>query len=195
MTHCLFCQTELLHNSSWRRFLMGELAPIICEKCEGHLQYSSEADAIYFYNDFMKDILHQFKFSQDIRIAAFFARALSVQVKKLTYDAIMPIPMHPEMEELRTFAHMDAIFAAAHLPVVQYLEKTTIEQQSKKTREQRGKVSQLFRLKTTINSSDQKIILVDDLRTSGTTLAHAEKVLLEAGVKNVTSIVLISGKL
>lgn len=195
MTNCLFCQAELHHHSSWKRLLLGELAPLICDVCESKLQYSSEEDAVYFYNDFMKDILHQFKFSQDIRIAAFFARALKKQLKKMTYDAIIPIPMHPKMEELRTFAHMDAILEAAQIPFVQYLEKTTTEQQSKKTKEQREKVSQLFRLKTTIKSSEQRMVLVDDLKTSGTTLAHAKKVLRGAGMKNVTSIVLISGKL
>lgn len=194
MNNCLFCNTAILQRASWRKFIQGQKPVIICLTCEGKLKYSTEKDAIYFYNDFMKEILHQFKFQKDIRVAVFFAQALIKKLKLYDYDIIMPIPMHPLMEKKRTFAHMDVILREANIPFEQYLVKNTTEQQSKKTKREREKVSQLFTLTTKISNTKQRILIVDDLVTTGSTLKSAIALLREEGVEKVNAISLIYGK-
>ncbi|MBQ0140792.1 MAG: ComF family protein [Kurthia sp.] len=194
MAECLICQQPLATKNSWQQLLRGQPTFELCANCEEQIHYSQEKDAIYFYNEWMKKVLHQFKFHQDIRVAAFFAKALKQKLKHYDFDILMPVPMHPLMEKKRTFSHMNAILQAANLPFQQYLAKATPEQQSKKTKEVREKVSQLFTIKTKIGSEKSRILLVDDLVTTGTTRQHATTALYEAGIEKIDFIALISAK-
>lgn len=193
MMNCLVCDSKLMVKSSWRRFLLGEQHALLCVKCESQLEYSSQPYAIYLYNAMMKEMLQRYKFNKDIRFAQFFARALKKKIRGASYDLILPIPMHPLMKEKRTFCHMEEVFREANIPFTQILEKTTIEQQSKKSKRQREKSAALFRPKENINIAGKRVLLVDDIWTTGTTMRHAEDVLLSIGAQNIQKIVLISG--
>lgn len=190
---CLLCELPLRIRSSWKRFLFGEERAVLCEKCEATIQYSVQPYAIFTYNASMKSILKHYKFSKDIRYARFFAAALKKKLKTLHYDVILPIPMHPLMKKQRTFCHMEVVFEAANLPFEQLIEKTTTAQQSKKSKRERERVAPLFRLIKHIDLSGKTVVIVDDLLTTGTTLKHAEKLLLSLGAKKIEKIVLISG--
>lgn len=194
MNYCLFCDAKMTVQSSWSRFLIGEAPPLLCGKCSSELTYSELPYAIFTYNPMMQAMIKQYKFLKDIRFAAFFARPLKKKLRSQKYDIIMPIPMHKEMEVKRTFCHMTAIFEEMNLSFEQLLEKTTKEQQSKKTKVQRESVAPLFKMKKPQNLTGKTILIVDDLLTTGTTLKHAENCLMSAGAKKVEKIVIISGK-
>ncbi|MEK4136586.1 phosphoribosyltransferase family protein [Kurthia sp. FSL E2-0154] len=142
----------------------------------------------------MQDVLHQFKFLKDIRVADFFAKALKNKVRGMEYDLIIPIPMHVEMEKKRTFSPVEVVLQQAKLPFQSVLEKTTMSQQSKKTYEQRINSSSFFKSLPQVDVSQQKILLIDDLITTGTTIKHAKTILLELGAKSVEEAIFISGK-
>lgn len=193
MNHCLVCDTKILVQSSWRRFLFGEKPSLLCDKCSEELTYSELPFAIFTYNPMMQTIIKQYKFLKDIRFAAFFAQPLKKKLRTQKYDLIIPIPMHEKMETKRTFCHMTAIFEEMNLPFEQLLEKTTMEQQSKKTKVQREGVAPLFKMKQPRDLTGKTVLLVDDLLTTGTTLKHAENCLMAAGAKKVEKIVIVSG--
>lgn len=193
MNQCLVCDAKMVIQSSWRRFLIGEAPPLLCEKCSRELTYSTLPFSIYTYSPMMQKIIKQYKFSKDIRFASFFARPLKKKLRAQKYDFIIPIPMHKEMEIKRTFCHMTAIFDVMGMPFEQLLEKTTMEQQSKKTKVQREAVAPLFKLKQPQDLTGKTVLLVDDLLTTGTTLKHAKNCLMAAGAKKVEKIVIISG--
>lgn len=193
MNVCLVCDTKIIVQSSWQRFLIGEAPVLLCEKCSSELVYSEQSFAIYTYNPMMQKIIKQYKFLKDIRFAAFFAQALKKKLRSQKYDLIIPIPMHEKMEIKRTFCHMTAIFEEMALPFEQLLEKTTMEQQSKKTKIQREAVAPLFQLKQSWDLTGKTILIVDDISTTGTTLKHAENCLVAAGAKKVEKIVIIAG--
>lgn len=192
--HCLFCDQIIQQPSSFTQFLFGIASVYCCKKCEEQIEYTSDSHAIYFYNSFMQDVLHQFKFLKDIRVADFFAKALKKKVRGMEYDLIIPIPMHVEMEKKRTFSPVEVVLQQAKLPFQSVLEKTTMSQQSKKTYEQRINSSSLFKSLPQVDVTQQKILLIDDLITTGTTIKHAKTILLELGAKSVEEVIFISGK-
>lgn len=192
--HCLFCDQIIQQPSSFTQFLFGIPSTYCCKKCEEQIEYTSDPHAIYFYNSFMQDVLHQFKFLKDIRVADFFAKALKKKVRGMEYDLIIPIPMHVEMEKKRTFSPVEVVLQQAKLPFQSVLEKTTMSQQSKKTYEQRINSSSFFKSLPQVDVTQQKILLIDDLITTGTTIKHAKTILLELGAKSVEEVIFISGK-
>lgn len=191
-THCLLCSQPLQTMASWKMLLTKQFPPSICGKCLDRFERSSSQESLYRYNDAMKDFLHQYKFLQDVALAKVFRQELYTLFKH-EKATIIPIPMHAEKQKTRTFAHMDELLKAAKIPYTQLLEKTTIETQSSKTREERLQTAPLFKLRSDSTVEYKEYLLFDDIKTTGTTLQHARTVLEEAGAKNVRIFTLISG--
>lgn len=193
-THCLLCSKPLQTSASWKTLLSKQFPPSICEKCLARFErnVSPESASLYRYNDAMKDFLHQYKFLQDVALAKVFRQEIYTLFKHET-ATIIPIPMHVKKQKTRTFAHMDELLKAAKIPYTQLLEKTTIETQSSKTREERLQTAPLFKLRSDSTVEYKEYLLFDDIKTTGTTLQHARTVLEEAGAKNVRTFTLISG--
>lgn len=195
--HCLLCERELNHSFGWKELLRKVLAQTICIRCEQRFhrieqQQEEGVISLYHYNEAMKDYLHRYKFLYDIVLAHVFNRILQEQLKD-EKRLIIPIPMHPENMKIRTFAHVEELLKAAGIPFAHHLEKLSNEQQALKTREQRLQTPQLFEVVNETAIKDKCILLVDDIYTTGTTLNHAKKALLQVGAKTVDGLTLIHG--
>ncbi|MFF5993802.1 ComF family protein [Lysinibacillus sp. KU-BSD001] len=191
--HCLLCGTLLTEQISWLT-LIQTFPTTICTKCEAKFEpyTNTEPDhrALYTYNEVMKDYLHRYKFMHDVVLAKVFQKQLH-NVLRNEKRMIIPIPMHPEKLVDRTFSPIDELLIAAKLPYEHVLEKTTTTSQSTKSREERLNTPQLFRIKGHVKHTDY--VIFDDIYTTGTTMNHAKKALLEAGAKSVTAVTLIHG--
>lgn len=195
--NCLLCDRELQQSIGWKEILLKTLPQTICPRCEQRFQQIEQQQeegivSLFHYNEAMKDYLHRYKFLHDILLAKVFNKILHEQLKNET-RLIIPIPMHPENLRLRTFAHIDELLKAANIPFIHHLTKLSKEQQSLKTREERLQTPQLFEVINPATIKDKSLLIVDDIYTTGTTLNHAKKALLEAGAKTVDGFTLIHG--
>lgn len=146
--------------------------------------------SLYYYNDAMKDYLHRYKFMKDVLLSKVFREEI-YQALKNREEIIVPIPIHPLKKKERTFAHVDELLKQSNIPFHHLLEKRTNETQGEKSREERLKTPQLFKLKSNVQVKNKKILLIDDIYTTGTTIKHAKNLLLEAGAKEVKAFTLI----
>ncbi|WP_339215255.1 phosphoribosyltransferase family protein [Solibacillus sp. FSL W8-0372] len=195
--HCLLCERELNQSFGWGELLRNTLTQTICPRCEQRFhrieqQQEEGVVSLYHYNEAMKDYLHRYKFLHDIVLAHAFNRILHEQLKN-EKRIIIPIPMHPENLKIRTFSHIDELLKAANIPFAHHLKKLSNEQQALKTREQRLQTPQLFEVVNAKAIKDQTLLLMDDIYTTGTTLNHAKRALLQAGAKTVEGLTLIHG--
>ncbi|MFS0874306.1 ComF family protein [Solibacillus isronensis] len=195
--NCLLCDRELQQSIGWKELLLKTLPQTICPRCEQRFQRIEQQQeegvvSLFHYNEAMKDYLHRYKFLHDILLAKVFNKTLHKQLKNET-RLIIPIPMHPENLRLRTFAHIDELLKASNIPFSHHLTKLSNEQQSLKTREERLKTPQFFEVINLTAIKDENLLVVDDIYTTGTTLNHAKKALLEAGAKSVDGFTLIHG--
>ncbi|MGA4718537.1 ComF family protein [Fictibacillus nanhaiensis] len=141
----------------------------------------------------MKEMIAKLKYRGDAEIVKAFYPVLSSEFKKISHDAIIvPIPLSDERHYERGFNQAELLARGIQKPVEQLLKrKTHEEKQSKKTREERlSQKKNPFEVIDSVKVKDQKVILVDDVYTTGSTLRYAVKVLIEGGAKEVSSITL-----
>lgn len=149
--------------------------------------------SLYVYNEFMKEIIAKLKYRGDAEIVNAFYPVLGSEFKKISRNAILvPIPLSEERHYERGFNQADLLARGIKKPVEHLLNrKTHEEKQSKKTREERlSQKENPFEVVDALKVKGQKVILVDDVYTTGSTLRYAAKVLIEAGAKEVSSITL-----
>lgn len=196
---CYLCLKPLKRRLTWKQLIMYEQQAVICPTCHSKFelvkpeeQKSPDIQALFHYNEAMRDFLHQYKFFKDIVLKDVFRTEIAKALKN-TDAVIVPIPMHPEKIKTRTFAHIDELLKAAGIPYTHLLEKISIESQSSKSKVEREQSAQLFQLKPNSIIENRPHILIDDIVTTGTTLKHAKAILTAAGAPSVKAFTLIQG--
>jgi len=162
--------------------------------------------SFYLYNDFLQEVIARYKFRGDYILAKLFAEQLLQKLSTEAYDLLVPIPLSPERLQERGFNQAEAIIREACLTPSKILTRIHGEKQSKKSRKDRIHAEQVFQLTeqpaSTSPSTEsaqpptiqgKKIILIDDIYTTGSTLRHAAKVLASRGAASVTSITIARG--
>ncbi|MBP3040165.1 ComF family protein [Bacillaceae bacterium Marseille-Q3522] len=149
--------------------------------------------SIFVYNTFFQEILNQFKFRGDYQLACAFAPYIGKKLRELEYDYLVPIPLSKERACERGFNQAKALLDACGYSGSLFLSRTYSEKQSKKSRSERIQLPQVFHLQTNLPLNDKRILLIDDVYTTGSTLHHAAKILREAGASSVCSLTLARG--
>lgn len=149
--------------------------------------------SLYSYNEFLKDVIARFKYRGDHMLAKAFGDEVRAAIRKLKPDIIVPIPLSPERLYERGFNQAEAILEQAGLKGTALLSRVHGEKQSKKSRSERIHVAQVFSLGDATGLEGKRILLVDDIYTTGSTLRHAAKLLKEAGAREILSFTLARG--
>ncbi|MFC4652403.1 ComF family protein [Lactococcus nasutitermitis] len=206
---CLLCERETQQTIKFHElFLFKNPQNFICSLCEQSFEkisdkhcprcYKSGSDeickdcilwekqgkiiqhhAIFQYNTAMKEFFSQYKFMGDYRLHQVF-QAYFKYLKK--YGTIVPIPLSEKGYQLRGFNQVSAFLA--DLPSEELLLKKESVAQSSLSRQERLTSKNVFSLKENIKIP-KKVILVDDIYTTGATLQHAIEVLCDAGVEDI----------
>jgi ComF family protein len=149
-------------------------------------------------------ILHQLKYRNrpglGIEIGKLYGFLL-VEYGYLRYwGAVVPVPLHPIKLQRRGYNQSERFAQGLSeillSPLNTQLERVKYtETQTNKTRLQRWEnVESVFSLKNGEEIQNQKILLVDDVMTTGATLAACSNTLLKAGVQSVDVAVIAAGK-
>lgn len=201
--YCLLCEQIINEQFTWSTLLTRTFTSSICKKCTQQFKeincFVDNVYCMYEYNEAMRSYFQRYKFLKDVLLAHVFRVSVERAVKNILNEIkkqykgamhiiVVPIPMHTQQLANRTFAHVDEILKAANIRYTHLLEKNTTITQSSKNRAERIATKELFTLKK-YQEADH-VLLFDDIKTTGTTLKLAEHVLVESGIKNITSIAL-----
>ncbi|WP_107921049.1 ComF family protein, partial [Heyndrickxia sporothermodurans] len=190
---CPKCSRPLENLS--KDYIKGDIC-LDCYRWEKDANWASILDkniSIYEYNDFLKDLLARFKYRGDYILAKIFSQKIQKELEKISYDAIVPIPLSNERLLERGFNQSTALATEANINVANLLTRVHTEKQSKKSRQERIHLQQVFNRRDDVKLEGENILLIDDIYTTGSTLRHAAKILKEAGAKSVTSITIARG--
>ncbi|WP_338224845.1 ComF family protein [Algoriphagus confluentis] len=128
-----------------------------------------------------------------------YARVLITAGYQNVWDAVVPVPLHPLKLKRRGY-NQSAEFAKGlaqilEIQVFNCLERRKFtETQTKKSRLQRMEnVDEVFALPQGISVSGLKLLLVDDVITTGATLCSCANVLWASGAKAVDLATIAAG--
>ena len=216
MSQCLLCMEELVQPFRFTKlFLMEEEPDGVCSAClepfrilkEPLCPFCHKEDqdgpcsdclkwqeaghephhhALYRYNQAMKEFFLTFKKNGDYLLAGVFSQQFKRALSTYQGWTLVPIPVSPSRYESRGFNQVTALLDAAGLPYLDLLEKAEAQTQSQKSRQERLAGQQVFSVRAGL-SLPQKVLLVDDIYTTGATLHLAYELLREAGVGEIRS--------
>ena len=166
-----------------------------CGDCSRKRHYYDQGKAIFSYQKAMKLSMYRFKYSGRREYADFFAEeAVTMYGKWLVQrgiEVIVPVPMYAAKKRSRGYNQAE-VFARAlgrevTLPVEGKLvvrTRNTMPQKSLNDRQRKDNLKGAFQVRTNIVKYS-KILLVDDIYTTGATIDAVAEVLKESGAKEV----------
>ncbi|HWF18807.1 MAG TPA: ComF family protein [Verrucomicrobiae bacterium] len=168
-----------------------------CANCrELKLHFRTARSAVIADKRFMLEIIHRYKYQRALWFEPFLAdlliREAAPVLKKEKCDMIVPVPLHPAKRREREFNQ--AARLARHLsratgiPVnTDLLERVEPTQtQTRLTRQERAEnVQNAFALRKGEKLNGQRVVVLDDVFTTGATTSACAKVLLSSGADDV----------
>jgi ComF family protein len=170
--------------------------PFVCANCTGVEFGFRFARSAVKANGMMLDVIHRYKYSQALWFEPFLADVLARQAGPFLADSewnlIVPVPLHPLKRRQRQFNQAERL---AHclgrllqMPVgagvvrrVRYTETQT--QLSRAERE--ANVLNAFKPRSAHELHGEKVVLVDDVMTTGATTSACARALREGGAGDV----------
>ncbi|MGC8970642.1 MAG: double zinc ribbon domain-containing protein [bacterium] len=170
---------------------------MICYRCKTFPPYFSKARSYALYDGVMRTAIIRFKFEKRKDLGVFLGKILGKFVLELAWDVdfIVPIPLSKERLRTRGFnqAEVLALEVSKILNVPMSLSLIRIKETKPSIdlniEERLNNISRAFLLKDN-SLKDKKVLLIDDVYTTGATTNEASKILLERGIKEVRVITL-----
>ncbi len=178
----------------------------VCENCLGKKKAMPRIRSVFVFNDSVMDIIHMFKYNElvnlDIKIAYFILKSfLSLYSEEACPDYIFPVPMHSSKLRKRGYNQSWLmVYMASKLALKNYLEFpearkdillksiATSSQTGFNAEERKKNVADTFIIKDTSLIAGKKILLVDDVVTTGSTIDECSRILFEKGALSVDAI-------
>lgn len=168
---CPRCQRQQTHSK-------------ICQDCLLWKQVYPQKvkhQALFIYDEAFAHWMERFKFQKGYHLRFTFQDSLKNSFLGQKKYLLVPIPLSKKGLEKRGFNQVASFLSASGLPYTQLLEKSETTPQSHKKKKERMNLPQVFKVKKQPIPSDAKLILVDDVYTTGTTLVRGQQALEKAG--------------
>jgi competence protein ComFC len=146
---------------------------------------------IYSYDSLFKEVLYQFKANYDYPLKDIFLEYyLDIFKKRYKKYKVVPIPSSFEDNQKRGFAHIEEIIKTFSNNMVVCLFKTDNFKQSDQNNQGRKEIGKHMILKEGLLSKKDKVLIVDDVYTTGNTISSAINLIKKTGVNHIKCLVL-----
>lgn len=182
-----------------------------CEKCSNILQYTMKKElcvrninsyvdkliSLFLYKDLIRDALLEFKFNGKAYISNTFAELMCNAIMKnsISGDLIIPVPIHRKRYKVRGYNQSELLskFIAKRLKIkygkkILLKVKNNLAQSTLDMISRQKNVMNVYKINSKSNMKGKKIILVDDIYTTGATVNECAKILKQNGVQEVVVI-------
>jgi competence protein ComFC len=167
-----------------------------CANCEHRVLHFDCAVAAYRSRGVVRKLVHDLKYGKQrhlrFPVAEWLRETLNdPRLRGRRFDAIVPVPLHPARERERGFNQAallaELLARSASLPLRSVLERIryTTTQTAYDRAERMENLRDAFRLRKNGNVRDLRVLLIDDVLTTGSTLSECARVLKAAGAISV----------
>ena len=175
-----------------------------CTDCGRKKHQFDQGKAVFVYQGQIRQSMYRFKYGNKREYAEFYANAAvekyGVWLNKIKAEVLIPIPMYSRKKRLRGYNQAE-VFARAlgrktGILVDEHLVRrvrNTIPQKELNESQRRSNLKNAFQLTADIVKY-KRVVLVDDIYTTGSTIDEVSKVLKESGVKNIYYICISIGE-
>jgi ComF family protein len=164
----------------------------LCALCRRGVSGFDAAYSYGFYEGELRELIHLFKYGRVQTLAKPLGWLLGLALpREESFDAIVPMPLHWRKRWQRGFNQADLlaheVSRRTHTPVRNALRRVrfTTTQAGLTNAKRRANVSGAFRPKRAAMLRGQRILLVDDVMTTGSTAAACARALKMAGARHV----------
>jgi competence protein ComFC len=175
-----------------------------CPNCEGRKFHFDCVFAAYRAQGVVRSIIHRFKYDRQYFLRHLLAGWLiegieSRRISEEPFDALVPVPLHPVRQRNREFnqAEVLSILASKHCgkPMLRCLRRVrNTETQTHFDRNERMEnLRNAFELRKTCVVQGMRLLLIDDVLTTGATLDECSRVLRDAGAVSLRAVVVARG--
>jgi len=217
--HCLVCGRYLsekekdLCEGCWNS--LGMIPFPFCPNCKSFfsdeknrcLFCSTDSNLLYvrslgIFDDFYKVLIHKFKYKGKVSLGKKLSKKLGEEIKKdkrfSSFDFLIPVPLHPARKRERGYNQSEVMGEVISKELdISFLKnvlkriKNTKDQTKLNDEQRRKNVKDAFKVSFPEMIKDKKIILVDDVITTGATLDECAKVLKDNGAKKIVGVTLV----
>lgn len=181
----------------------------LCHDCKKNHHNYEFGLALWLYDATMKKSIADFKYKGRREYGDFYTREiiknLGTKIMEINPDFLVPIPLHKSKERKRGFNQAEVIAQGISkelkIPILRNLierNKNTLPQKQLNDVERLKNLERAFSIsnKAYINLEKpiEKVLLIDDIYTTGSTIEACTKILLQFGVHKVYFICLCIGK-
>ena len=175
-----------------------------CLDCTKHKRSFQYGRALVNYDDTAKRSMAAIKYRNKREYLDFYAEAICLRYGKwithLNADALVPVPVHPSRRRARGFNQAellaDRIGERLGIPVCPDMlvrRKKTAPQKQLNPKERLHNLEEAFAAGD-VPAGVKRVILVDDIYTTGSTIEACARALLRAGVENVYFLTICIGR-
>ena len=194
--HCGICFKEI---KGYSLLSLLNINNILCDECSTSLKAhfkafyigAIKATAIYEYDETIKSLIYKFKGCYDYELKDVFLYRY-INYLKMLYSGyvVVPVPSNEIDDQKRGFNHVVEIYKQLNLPIIRCLKKTTREKQSSKNSKDRLNMKGKMTITNKEEIENKKVLIVDDVFTTGATMRKAISLVSEAKVKDIKVLVI-----
>lgn len=162
-----------------------------CMRCRERTYAFSSNYSLFVYRDMIKEIIYQYKFRANRRIAEFFAlKTAGIFKERYSGSTLIPVPFRRSGKIKRGWDHVEEITKLLakryQIPVIYALSRIDSTPQKTLNYEKRmNNLQNKIFIKKDTKSLPASVVLFDDLFTTGATGHECSSVLKQNGVHSV----------
>jgi ComF family protein len=176
-----------------------EKAPELCRLCRANFYAFERARSFAYYNDALAGAIVLLKYEEVTRLGHWFAERLAEVIRnageEFQADAVVPVPLHPDRQRERGYNQAELIARPLsrllHLPLATKALVRTKPRPGvlRLTRKQRWEaVRGAFEPLRSSQVDNRRVLLLDDVFTTGATLDACSRALRRAGASRVMAL-------
>lgn len=178
--------------------------PFACGYCQDLKFHFARAIAACRAEGIVRDSIHRFKYNREMyyerHLTDWLIKAARERIDWTRVDAIVPVPLHPRRKREREFNQAEHLAAALQREFAKPVDrknlrrvKDTTTQTALGAEQRRHNLRDAFAVRDPLAFKGKRLLLVDDVFTTGATMDSCAKVLRKAGAEEVIAVTVARG--